>query len=507
MKVAVFVTGVPLAFLLFGWVPLAMAQSSGSFTTTVSMTMARSQHTATMLADGRVLLAGGANGLTILASAEIYDPSTGTFAPTGDMTLARVGHIATMLADGRVLIFGGTSGGKSAELYEPSSGTFSTTGNGTNLHGCNAALLKNGKVLIVDDPAPLGNSASAILYDPDSGTFAPTGSYASIEMAQVDHSLFPSYGGSDCPRAITLANGRVLVAGGAFAEIYDPDTDAFTITGTKITLSDGFVKTLPPGWLDPSSATLLLNGTVLFDGGDGDLGPASGAWIYDPSNGRFLATGSMTTPRSEGTITLLPDGSVVMAGSYRVGGFPNSLNPGAVASAEVYNPGTDTFTPTQDMTVPRFGHTATLLNSGKVLVTGGTSGDYPGYLYLSSAELYTPPVLVPAPALFSLSGDGKGQGAIWDATTGQLASPGNPSVAGEILSMYTKGLGRGSTIPPQVTIGGRTAEVLFFGDAPGYSGFNQVNVRVPDGIAPGPVVPVRLTYLGRSSNEVSIGVQ
>ena len=214
--------------------------------------MARSQHTATMLADGRVLLAGGATGSTILASAEIYDPSAGGFTPTGNMTMARVAHIATLLADGRVLFFGSNT----AELYDPANGTFSSSWNGTSHHGCYAALLKNGKVLIVDDPAPLGSSANAILYDPDTGQFGPTGPYASIEMAQIDHSLFPSYGGSDCPRAIALADGRVLVAGGAFAELYDPETNTFSITGTKITLGNGFVKTLPARWLDPSSAAL-----------------------------------------------------------------------------------------------------------------------------------------------------------------------------------------------------------------------------------------------------------
>ncbi len=114
---------------------------------------------------------------------------------------------------------------------------------------------------------------------------------------------------------------------------------------------------------------------------------------------------------------------------------------------------------------------------------------------------------IPAPALFSLAGDGRGQGAIWHAATGQIASPGNPAVAGEILSMYTTRLAHGTVIPPQVVIGGRISEILFFGDAPGFPGYNQVNYRVPSGVAPGPAVPVRLTHLGRPSNDVSIGVQ
>jgi len=112
----------------------------------------------------------------------------------------------------------------------------------------------------------------------------------------------------------------------------------------------------------------------------------------------------------------------------------------------------------------------------------------------------------PAPVLLSAARDGSRQGAILHTGTSQVASSSNSAFVGEALEIYCTGLVDGSAIPPQITIGDRVAEILFFGKAPGLDGVNQVNVRVPD-ITPGPAVPVRLTYLGRLSNEVTIGVR
>jgi uncharacterized protein (TIGR03437 family) len=141
-------------------------------------------------------------------------------------------------------------------------------------------------------------------------------------------------------------------------------------------------------------------------------------------------------------------------------------------------------------------HTTTLLPDGTVLAAGGY---ILGPSATSSAELYRPAALTPAPRLFP--------GAIWHATTGMPISPEVPAGAGEILSMYTTSLIDGSVIPPRVIVGGRLAQVLYFGPAPGYPGYDQVNFVQPQGAASGSAVPVRLTYLDRSSNEVAISVK
>jgi hypothetical protein len=247
---------------------------------------------------------------------------------------------------------------------------------------------------------------------------------------------------------------------------------------------------------------LLTNGKVLIAGGD--IGDGDGASViaelYDPATGSFSRTSSLAMGREQHTATLLPDGTVLFAGGHSL--------PALAVKSELYDPILGTFRATGDMTVGRELQTATLLTNGQVLIVGGDDQRYwiPETI-LSSGELYTPQVLAPAPVLLSLSGDGLGQGAILMAGTAQLASSDNPTAAGEALEIYLTGLIDGSVVPPQISIGGRMAEVLWFGNTPAYVGLNQINVRVPAGVAPGPAVPVRLSYIGRPSNEVMIGVR
>ena len=159
---------------------------TGQFTATGSMRVMRRCHTATLLRNGKVLVAGGLIRSDRLSSADLYDPSTGRFTPTGSLGTARFEHTATLLGNGKVLIAGGYSSERlsSAELYDPSTGLFTATGSlgaARSLH--TAALLGNGKVLITGGNGNDGFLSSAELYDPSTGRFTATGSMAKARYA------------------------------------------------------------------------------------------------------------------------------------------------------------------------------------------------------------------------------------------------------------------------------------------------------------------------------------
>jgi hypothetical protein len=245
--------------------------ATGNFTPTGRMTAPRSEHVAVLLGSGKVLVAGGVGtGYTFLASAELYDPATGEFAPTGSMTTPRESHTATLLENGRVLVAGGHKDRRaamtvfaSAELYDPATGTFAATGSMTTVrHKHGAALLADGNVLIVggsDKRDWHGRYNTAEIYDSARGVFRPARAMkgARFKLANA---------------VVTLANGKVIVAGGSRdVELYDPTTDAYERVDGHFDTARFF-----------SAATLLRDGRILITGGYDEQNVATArSWIYN----------------------------------------------------------------------------------------------------------------------------------------------------------------------------------------------------------------------------------
>ena len=374
---------------------LSAAVASSTWNSTGSLATARSGSSASLLHNGSVLVAGGNDPNSVtqagLSSAEIYKPATGTWSPTGSMNVARFSAASTVLMDGKVLVAGGANGGdpgstlSSAELYDPATGTWSLTGSMTTPRsGATATLLQNGSVLVVggtnagSGSPGLAELSSAEIYNPSLGTWSPTGSLTTPQSPDT---------------ATLLKDGDVLVAGGisdtgavgipylSSAELYDPATGTWSQTGSMTTPRAG------------ATATLLKTGEVLVAGGDmGGYADNTGtevasAELYDPATGTWSSTGSMTTPRSGASASLIKSGSVLVAGGFS----PASPNSAVVASAELYDPASGTWSSAGSMTTPRSGASATLLSTGDVLVAGGEGTSS----LLSSAELYIPTTYLP----------------------------------------------------------------------------------------------------------------
>jgi hypothetical protein len=302
----------------------------------------RSGHCAALLQNGRVLIVGGDDGHgSLLTSAEVFDPTTQSFVATGNLNHARRDATATLLANGKLLITGGQDSAgtllSTAELYDPFTGTFTLTGSMQYARAQHTAtLLTNGRVLLV------GNSydtTSAEIFDPAAGVFRATGS---LGQARAHHT------------ATLLPNGNVLVLGGA--------------------------QRMPPGGGGAAPAPVSLDS----------------AEIYDTAKGTFHLAGKLSMARDSHSATLLPNGSVLVAGGY-VHTFDGDAQPEwySIFTAELIDPVTLAARPAASLESDRTEHVATLLNNGEILVTGGRSGyqelccsPKPYIVSLNSAELY-----------------------------------------------------------------------------------------------------------------------
>jgi N-acetylneuraminic acid mutarotase len=307
-----------------------------TWTATGSLTQPRSNHTATLLPDGRVLVAGGLQdraGTRAVRGAELYDPATRTWTPTGEMTQPRSQHSATVLLDGRVLVAGGFSEDayvNSAELYDPATGTWTRTGDMTAARGRHTAtVLPDGRVLVVGGVSGnvwsgpcCGPLSSAELFDPSTGIWTATGSTTdpSGELA-----------------ATQLLDGRVLIVAGPYGpspsgDLYDPATGTWSPTSPLIEPLAGL------------TAVLLLDGRVLVAGGwvqgppDTFTGLAT-AQIYDPETNLWSVAPDMLASRGEGQVAIrLADGRVLLVGG--TASMYGRNQPGVLSdpAAEIYDP-------------------------------------------------------------------------------------------------------------------------------------------------------------------------
>ncbi len=280
---------------------------------------ARRRHTATLLLDGRVLVAGGLDAAGApLRAAELFDPVAGTFSSTGDLLLARAGHAAVLLVDGRVLLVGGVSSPASAEVFDPATGGFADAGDvldSPRAEGHTATRLADGRVLVAGGRATPGGTplATAELFVPATATGDPArfDPLSPLTQPHAEHV------------AVVLVDGRVLVAGGRALAAGD---------GTSAT--DLF---------DPVAAAFTAGPPLAAARAD-----AVGAAL---SNGRALVAGGTTAPL--GAIGLAP----------------------ALASVELFDPTSNAFVPAADPTLAaaRRGAAAAATTTGRVAIVGGRS--------------------------------------------------------------------------------------------------------------------------------------
>lgn len=357
-----------------GTATVRVIQSGPGFASTASLLTDRFGFTATLLLDGRVLVAAGGTrasdgGTNVIGDAELYDPVDGMFHRSSSSSSLRIFHSASLLPNGKVLLAGGVVISSSsattlntAEIYDPSTDSFASTGQMTYARqGHTMTLLRNGKVLVT---AGKSNTflASTEIYDLSTGQFAATGN---LITARKGHT------------ATLLPDGRVLIAGGegasgalANVELFDPATNTFTYAGTMSAPRD------------LHTATLIGNGKVLIAGGGAvDAGsltmPRDTADIYDPSSGSFtIATGLYAVANH--SATLLNSDRVLLAGGD--GFFPGCpVGPltfdeclGAQPAAQIYDPAATSFTQLSGLANARSAHKAVLLQDGRVLIVGGS---------------------------------------------------------------------------------------------------------------------------------------
>ena len=338
----------------------AQALTTSTWTTVAPMGTARSEHTATLLPDGKVLVVGGKGSQgEYLTSVERYDPATGVWSAAPAMSVPRADHTATLLQNGEVLIAGGYTDGSlvSALRYNPATNTWLRTAPMiVSRTGHRATLLPDGQVLVTGGFSTNlttggGLQSSAERYNPSTNTWTLV---PSMTSARNGHT------------ATLLQDGQVLVAGGFIglfgsvltgsAERYNPSTNSWTTAGSMAVGRTGQAAVLLPG------GVLVVGGTTFVAGGISSLTDTS---LYDPNVNSWTNATPMASGRTLLALAPLPGGEVLAVGGTTAG----SSVP--LASTERFNPATGTWSPDASLSSARSGFALAKLADGRVLVAGG----------------------------------------------------------------------------------------------------------------------------------------
>ncbi|MGH9786125.1 MAG: Kelch repeat-containing protein [Terriglobia bacterium] len=486
-------------------------------------------------------------GLTTAGSTNrlfIYDAFTDTWKEGAPLPVAGgVDHANVAALDGKIYFLGGIrilSGFTTGETYEydPASNTWTARASMPTPRGASGVAALDGRIYVAG-----GLSANNSVGNFEAFTPSANGWIILPPMPTPrDHLTAQAVGGKFY--AIAGRRGNEFIAN----EEYDPATNRWSARAPILTARGGL-------------GSGVIGGRIQAFGGEGPSGTPEGTFAqneeYDPATDRWRALAPMPTPRHgiygatvEGRRIFVPSGgplagafySSVHEAFYLPPASPPAINPAGIVNAASLEPAV---TPGSIATL--FGTNLspgsqiasrlplpTQMNATFVSVSDGNYASMPFLFYVdpnqinfqiprgfstrafavvSQAGVLSASIPIPlfeaAPGIFTVSQDGRGQGAVRHAG-GALADPATPAAVGEAIEIYCTGLGDLSSAAgaiPEVTIGGRPAEVLFFGNAPGFVGLNQVNVRVPAGVTPGPAVPVRLSFRNRVSNEVTIAVR
>jgi hypothetical protein len=303
-----------------------------------NMNLARALHTAVRLNDGRVLLAGGADGAgAVTATCELYNPATGTYTPTANMSTPRVMHAACKLADGRVMVAGGTASLvdvitaatgslQSVEIYSPANGTWSS---GAAIGGRRLApalaLLPNNQIMISGGvqigilfgiPISAASTTAVQRWNPTTDTWT---SGPNMNTARAGHHF----------NQVVLANGNVLVTGGIDVPSLLNAANGVPIASAELYNGSSWTASTMPYATAMHTATALSNGKVAVCGGAQGTFAApiavDGAALFDPLTNGWTSLPALTTPRSGHVAALLPDGLLVLFGGADANGSLASI--------------------------------------------------------------------------------------------------------------------------------------------------------------------------------------